>query len=70
MANNRMRLAHRPSGQSIRLGKRMGWGWYGAPTEAELNAFYDRCLEHGGGQDDFVLTMEDADGAPCCTEEE
>jgi hypothetical protein len=36
---------------------------------ARLNAFYERCAEYPSvAQDDFVLAMEDASGAPCCTE--
>ena len=67
MANNRLWLVHRPSGRRVFLGKRMAWGWYGAPedTGARLNAMFE-AIECD--QDDFELVMEDASRAPCATE--
>ena len=56
-----MFLVHRPTGLAIYLGKRMGWGWYGAPedTGSELNRFYEYLeRECGDGQDNFVLVNE------------
>ncbi len=73
MANNRMWLVHRPTGESICLGKRMAWGWYDRSEDMSqrLNEFYQRCVDGDdsmAGQDDFVLAMEDASGAPECTD--
>lgn len=71
MANNRMWLAHRPTGEAVYLGKRMGYGWYDATADlgARVEAFYQRCGAAGAhdSQDDFILVMEDARGAPACT---
>jgi hypothetical protein len=71
VANNRLILVHRPTGQSVYLAKRMGHGWYvGNAPAAELgdrlNAFFDECQEPFEGQDDFMLVMEDESGAPMC----
>ncbi len=71
MADNRMWLVHRPTGASVCLGKREAWGWYDAAAQAKLTEFYHRCVEGDDskvGQDDFVLAMEDASGAPACTD--
>lgn len=67
MANNRMFLIHKPSGLGVMLGKRMGWGWYNAPQQEKLNAFYEylsdvRAEER---QDDFVIAMEDCTESGC-----
>jgi hypothetical protein len=66
MANNRMRLFHRPSDNSVLLGKRMGFGWYtqpGMPVTDELNKFFDECEDASDAmnQDDFVLALSDVD---------
>lgn len=72
MANNRMYLVHRPSGKSIMLGKRMGAGWYQAPTRERMEEFFDGAEAHwhasgwDASQDDFMLVMEDNEGAPMC----
>lgn len=70
MANNRLWLVHRPTGKSVFLGKRMAWGWYGAPEDigAQLKALYDAIEHSDTNQDDFLLAMEDADDAPSCTD--
>lgn len=66
MANNRLWLVHRPSGQSVYLGKRMAVGWHDAPADLaqRVAAFFEKCSP--GDQDDFALAIEDAEGAPCC----
>lgn len=84
MANNRLFLVHRPTGESVYLGKRMGYGWYGAYSDlgSRLNEFFSRCAEKGyaaalqkpwlgaaDDQDDFVLAIEDASGSPNATDE-
>lgn len=73
MANNRLVLHHRPTGNHIALGKRMGNGWYtNRSTDVDMAAFYDKCdtdlasmgldvFEH---QDDFELLIEDNTHAP------
>ena len=66
MANNRMFLVHKPSKLGIMLGKRMGWGWYGAPTKKEIQRFF-KYLENNpeGSQDDFFIAMEDCSESSC-----
>lgn len=81
MANNLLYLIHKPTGKSFILGKRMGEGWYqgagwykdaegiaGASMAAKLEEFFRLCENDGdwATQDDFVLGMEDASGAPDC----
>lgn len=68
MANNRMFLLHRPTGKSVLLGKRMGWGWYAVPENVKerieaLFAIVDGS-EYEGSQDDFCVALEDAGEAP------
>jgi hypothetical protein len=70
MANNRMFLVYRPTGDAVFLGKRMGFGWYGAPQDLEirLSALFARSEEAASqnpqySQDDFLLAMEDNEGA-------
>jgi hypothetical protein len=64
MANNRMWLVHRPSGERLYLGKRMGHGWYRHPVaiDGDLNekiaTFFDKAEAFGSGLDAFVLQME------------
>ncbi len=64
MANNTMWLVHKPTGLGIRLGKRMGTGWYSPPERQKLAEFfdlsYDNCDE--GEQDAFVLVIEHLPG--------
>jgi len=76
MANNRMYLIHKPSKLGICLGKRMAWGWYGAPNQNFLDQFFTFLSENylEGSQDDFVLAMEDCSESTCldkwvCTKE-
>lgn len=66
MANNRMWLHHKPTGNAICLGKRMGDGWYHTGGNQTLNEFYESCHQDldGIGTDDFILLMEDANVAP------
>jgi len=65
MANNRLWLVHEPSGESIYLGKRMGYGWYGAPDSLgeQLNQWFDS-LQAKGEQDCFRVGLEDPSRAP------
>lgn len=67
MANNRMYLVYRPTGDYVYLGKRMGWGWYGTPdnlAEQVLNLFDIAAENTGESQDDFLLAMESAENQP------
>ena len=69
MANNRMYLLHRPSGETLFLGKRMGTGWYRVNdlSESKANEFFDKCeavWNKATDLDDFVLVMEDTGLAP------
>jgi len=67
MANNRMFLIHKPTKLGILLGKRMGYGWYSAPKQDEINRFYEYLaydlMEER--QDDFVLAMEVCENSSC-----
>lgn len=67
MANNRLYLAHRPSGLYVPLGKRLAFGWYIDPAP-DLEKFHESCAEESDtdSQDDFVLCIEDGEGAPEC----
>lgn len=73
MANNRLWLIHRPTGAHVCLGKRMAIGWHSTRTDNRtgelIREFFDQ-VECGPeiGQDDFVLALEDASGAPSATE--
>ena len=73
MANNRLWLIHRPSGASVYLGKRMGLGWYQDKPEQLAEKLEEFFKEAEGGsdghtQDDFILGLEDASGAPSATD--
>lgn len=71
MANNYLFLVHRPSSKSVLIGKRMGYGWYIREPEKlgqRLMKFYEE-MEGLPGQDDFVLAIEDASGAPYATDD-
>lgn len=60
MANNRMYLLHSPSGYYVMLGKRMGWGWYKAPSQDDIQNLFDKVYtqEAEGDQDEFVVAFE------------
>lgn len=70
MANNRLWLVHRPSGQAICLGKRMAVGWYlpvgSDDLSARLEAMFNAIDDDMSKQDDFVLCIEDGRDAPWC----
>jgi len=69
MANNRLYLVHRPTNASVYLGKRMAHGWYGAyPELGEKMAEFFEAAGDYLDQDDFVLALEDASGAPGATD--
>lgn len=68
MANNRLWLVHRPSGAAVMLGKRLADGWYNPPSVEAMNTFFEAAAMEGH-QDDFVLAIEDAAGAPRCSED-
>src|SRR6185369_11071979 len=59
MANNRMFLVYKPTGDAVYLGKRMGDGWYDVPETLgnALQALFD-LVEHKGPLDGFALAME------------
>lgn len=61
MANNRMGLCHKPTGLAVCIGKRMAWGWYGAPEQDAISSLYLAAEREGygeGQQDCFHLVME------------
>lgn len=69
MANNHMWLVYRPTSRGVKLGKRMGFGWYGVPPEAAvlIQRLFEHAenyaVEHGeASQDDFLLLMESREG--------
>jgi hypothetical protein len=70
MANNRLWLVHRPTGEAVRLGKRLSDGWYDPPSIDAMNAFFERAAVCGE-QDDFVLALEEGGGtrAMACSDD-
>ena len=60
MANERMYLLHTPSGYHVCIGKRMGWGWYGAPSSELVQELFDMVdsQEAAGDQDAFEIALE------------
>lgn len=65
MANNRMFLVYRPTGDAVYLGKRMAHGWYGTPDDLverieQLFAKVDAVSGFHGepSQDDFAIALE------------
>jgi hypothetical protein len=69
MANNRVYLVHKYSNIKIALGKRMGGGYYGAPSAENINEFFDKVetwhQEHENApwdMDGFALEFELAFG--------
>lgn len=69
MANNRMYLVYRPTGDAVYLGKRMGWGWYGTPEDVaeRIATLFEKAENAAGGdfsQDDFAIAMESAENHP------
>ena len=61
MANNRMYLLHIPTGKKLKLGKRMGGGYYDPPTAEQMDAFFSECedkTERANDLDAFVLEFE------------
>jgi len=63
MANERLFLKHAPSGYSVYLGKRMGWGYYDAKPDIHLaiQRLFDmvESQEADGDQDEFVAALDD-----------
>jgi hypothetical protein len=69
MANNRMFLVYRPTGDVVYLGKRMGYGWYGTPEDVaqRIAALFEKAENAAGGdisQDDFAIALEFGDNQP------
>jgi len=64
MANNRMYLRFRPTGEKIMLGKRLvTTGYYKPPHPSEMAEFFSKCLRYLEGNgfqpiDDFELVFE------------
>jgi len=62
MANERMFLLHVPSGYSVYLGKRMGWGWYDADesTGPRIQRLFEmvETQQAEGEQDAFAIAFE------------
>ena len=62
MANSRLYLYHPPSNLGLYLGKRMAFGWYGAPKELtnKMNRFFAEAEDYSDdeSQDNFVLLNE------------
>jgi hypothetical protein len=66
---NKLYLYHRPTEQWILLAQRGGFGWCAVATELELSNMLQRAANGldavpSGHQDDFLLLMDDAGGAP------
>lgn len=60
MANNRMFLQYRPTGELVYLGKRMNEGWYDVPERLSesIVKLFERAEASAGNLDDFVLALE------------
>jgi len=70
MANNRMFLVYRPTGDAVYLGKRMGWGWYGTPDDVahHIAELFEKAEKDAGesdfSQDDFAIALEIGENQP------
>lgn len=68
MANNRMFLVYRPTGDAVYLGKRMWWGWYGTPEDLaqRIAELFEKAEKAAGGfsQDDFAIALENGEYQP------
>ena len=65
MANNRMYLVYRQTGDAVFIGKRMGTEWYGVPIGLadSIGELFELAWESGmpiSQRDNFVLAMEDS----------
>ena len=64
MANERMYLCYRPTGDAVFLGKRLASGYYGVSEDLpeKLQALYDKAEEswfsESTGLDDFAVVFE------------
>lgn len=64
MANNRMYLIYRPTGDAVYLGKSMGWGWCGTPENVAqcISALFHKAevaaAEGDFSQDNFAIELE------------
>ena len=63
MANNRMYLVYRPTGDCVYLGKRMGWGWYDTPDDVadrirKLFEKVEAIKRDTCSQDDFAIALQ------------
>ena len=63
MADNRMWLVYRPTGNAVFLGKRMAEGWYGVPDDLahRIQALFDHAGQTEHSRDDMMLVMETCD---------
>lgn len=62
MANNRLWLVHKSTGERVMLGKRMVQGWYvreGVDMTKQLDNFFAKTEQEYAAQDDFELEFED-----------
>lgn len=70
MANNRMYLVYRPTGDAVYLGRRMDWGWHGTPDDVaeKIANLLEKASDYADGlnysQDDFAIALEQGDGHP------
>jgi hypothetical protein len=68
VANNRLWLIHRPTGNSICIGSRTALGWETTLSTDAMNQFYDGCAGGADTQDHFMLAIEDGSNAPGLSE--
>lgn len=68
MADSRMFLVYRPTGDAVYLGKRMAWGWYGVPDDVaeRINELFAKAEQAACdfSQDDFAIAMESVKNQP------
>lgn len=70
MANNRMFLVYRPTGEAVLLGKRSTLGWHvkADGLEAKLTKLFESAvkaaIDGNFSQDDFAIAMEQGKNQP------
>jgi hypothetical protein len=71
MANNRMFLVYRPTGDCVSLGKRIGFGWSNDNVrniKEKINRLFElaelAAVDGNSSQDDFAIALESGENQP------
>lgn len=69
MANNKMFLVYRPTGDAVCVGKRMGWGvvWNPTRSKKKIELLFKKAQEASDNeysQDDFAIALESGENQP------